>query len=104
MDGGGTRGLATLVSLQAIERTCGQPIHALFDIICGTSTGGILAVALGVLKRPLREVEQMYVFIVHVGGTRCVTSSTDNILKIHSRITWTVEFIRTCIFIFLFYV
>jgi len=44
------------------------------------------------------------VFIVHVGCTRCVTSSTDNIMKIHARITLTVEFIRTSIFLFLFYV
>ena len=44
------------------------------------------------------------VFIIHVGGTRCVTSSTDNIMKIRARITLTVEFIRTCIFIFWFYV
>ena len=41
------------------------------------------------------------IFMIHVGGTRCVTSSTDNITKIHARITLTVEFIRTCIFIFL---
>jgi len=40
------------------------------------------------------------VFIVHVGGTRCVTSSTTNNMKIHVRITLTVECIRTCIFIF----
>ena len=44
------------------------------------------------------------VFIIHVGGTRCVTSSTDNIMKIHARITLNVEFIRGYIFIFLFYV
>jgi len=44
------------------------------------------------------------VFMIHVGGTRCVTSSTDNIMKIHFRITLNVEFIRTCIFLFLFYV
>ena len=44
------------------------------------------------------------VFIVHVGGTCCVTSSTDNIMKIHARITLTVECIRTCIFLFWFYV
>ena len=44
------------------------------------------------------------VFIIHVGGTRCVTSSTDNIMKIRARITLTVEFIRGYIFIFLFYV
>ena len=48
--------------------------------------------------RSLHEVRE--VFVVHVGGTRCITSSTDNIMKIHARITLTVEFIRTCIFIF----
>ena len=42
------------------------------------------------------------VFVIHVGCTRYVTSSTDNNLKIHARITLNVEFIRTCIFIFLF--
>ena len=47
---------------------------------------------------------QVCVFIVHVGGTRCVPSSTDNIMNIHARITLTVEFIRTCICLFLFYV
>ena len=40
------------------------------------------------------------VFVIHVGGTRYVTSSTDNIMKIHVRITLTVECIRTCIFLF----
>ena len=40
------------------------------------------------------------VFMIHVGGTRCVTSSTAINMKIHARITLTVECIRTCIFIF----
>jgi hypothetical protein len=44
------------------------------------------------------------VCMIHVGGTRCVTSSTDNILNIHFRITLTVEFIRGYIFKCLFYV
>jgi hypothetical protein len=44
------------------------------------------------------------VFVLHVGGTRYVTSSTDNTMKVHARITLTVEFIRTCILIFLLYV
>jgi hypothetical protein len=44
------------------------------------------------------------VFIVHVGGTRYVTFSTDNIMKIHVRITLTVEVIRGYILRFLFYV
>ena len=53
------------------------------------------------------KADDMYVksvFIIHVGGTRYVTSSTDNIMKIHAGITLTVEFIRGYIFIFLFYV
>ena len=37
------------------------------------------------------------VFIVHVGGTRDVTSRTNNIMKIQARITLKVEVIRTCI-------
>ena len=44
------------------------------------------------------EVMGMYVksvFVVHVGGTRCVTSSTDQIMNIHARITLTVECTRT---------
>ena len=44
------------------------------------------------------------VFIIHVGGTRGVPSSTDNNLKILARITLTVAFIRTCICLFLFYI
>jgi hypothetical protein len=46
------------------------------------------------------KVREIYI-IVHVGGTRCVTSSTDHFMKIHARITLSVEFIRTCIFLFL---
>ena len=52
----------------------------------------------------LRQRYVKSVFIIHVGGTRGVTSRTGNIMKIHARITLTVEFIRTCIFLFLFYV
>ena len=43
------------------------------------------------------------VFVVHVGGTRCVPSSTDNTMKIHARTTLTGACIRTCLF-FLFLV
>ena len=46
---------------------------------------------------PVREI-----FIIHVGGTRCATSSTDNTMNIQARITLNVECIRSCIFIFSF--
>jgi hypothetical protein len=40
------------------------------------------------------------VFIVPVGGTRCVTWSIDRILQIHARITWGVVLILAIFFIF----
>ncbi|XP_072348276.1 85/88 kDa calcium-independent phospholipase A2 isoform X2 [Scyliorhinus torazame] len=46
LDGGGIRGLVLIQLLIAIEQTAGQPIRELFDWISGTSTGGILALAI----------------------------------------------------------
>ena len=45
-----------------------------------------------------------YVFIVHVGGTRCVTWSIDRIVQRHACITWGVELILAMFFIFFLYV
>ena len=56
------------------------------------------------LAKSASSVYVKSVFVIHGGGTRYVPSSTDNILKIRARITLTVEFIRTCNFIFLLYV
>ena len=46
IDGGGLRGLAPLLVLQWIERNTGKRVHELFDVITGTSTGGIIACGL----------------------------------------------------------
>lgn len=46
IDGGGIRGVIPAVILEYIERKTGKPIASLFDIIVGTSTGGILACGL----------------------------------------------------------
>ena len=79
------------------------------DVLAGNTIGGALAASVVTchdddISVALERWKVKSVFIVHVGGTRCVPSSTDNILKIRARITLTVEFIRTCIFLFLFYV
>ena len=46
IDGGGIRGLIPAIVLAEIEARTGRPAAALFDLIAGTSTGGILACAL----------------------------------------------------------
>ncbi|ONI10026.1 hypothetical protein PRUPE_4G024000 [Prunus persica] len=60
MDGGGMKGLATVQILKAIEKGTGKQIHELFDLICGTSTGGMLAVALGIKLMSLDQCEEIY--------------------------------------------
>ena len=46
IDGGGIRGLIPALVLTELERRSGRHIFELFDLIAGTSTGGILACAL----------------------------------------------------------
>ncbi|KAJ8761900.1 hypothetical protein K2173_005611 [Erythroxylum novogranatense] len=60
MDGGGMKGLATVQILKAIEKGTGKRIHELFDLICGTSTGGMLACALGIKLMTLDQCEEIY--------------------------------------------
>lgn len=47
IDGGGIRGIIPALVLAEIERNTGAPIAKLFDLIIGTSTGGIIALGLG---------------------------------------------------------
>jgi patatin-like phospholipase/acyl hydrolase len=46
LDGGGIRGLIPAPVLTEIGKNVGRPVSALFDLIAGTSTGGILALGL----------------------------------------------------------
>ena len=46
LDGGGVRGLVQIEMLRQIEQKTGKKIVNLFDWIVGTSTGGIIALAL----------------------------------------------------------
>ncbi|KAF0029655.1 calcium-independent phospholipase A2-gamma [Scophthalmus maximus] len=60
IDGGGTRGLLALQTLQKLQDMTGKQVHQLFDYICGVSTGAILAFMLGIFQIPLEECEEMY--------------------------------------------
>ncbi|MCA0371007.1 MAG: patatin-like phospholipase family protein [Proteobacteria bacterium] len=46
IDGGGVRGVIPLTILSEIERRTGKPISESFDVITGTSTGGVIALSL----------------------------------------------------------
>jgi uncharacterized protein len=62
IDGGGIRGLIPALVLAEIERRTGRRIADMFDLIAGTSTGGILATALarrGADDRPLYSAEEV---------------------------------------------
>ncbi|MBS1902451.1 MAG: patatin-like phospholipase family protein [Bacteroidetes bacterium] len=59
IDGGGIRGLIPAKFLQLVEDELGTAIHTYFDLVCGTSTGGIIALAIGA-GIPMAEVVKMY--------------------------------------------
>ncbi len=47
LSGGGYRGLYTAALLEKLEMQAGKPLWQVFDLIAGTSIGGILALGLG---------------------------------------------------------
>jgi patatin-like phospholipase/acyl hydrolase len=61
IDGGGIRGLIPAIVLAELERRSGRRVFELFDLIAGTSTGGILACALCAPEPlPADEVAAIY--------------------------------------------
>ena len=61
IDGGGIRGLIPALVLAELERRAGRRVFELFDLIAGTSTGGILACALCAPDPlPAEEVAAIY--------------------------------------------
>ena len=62
LDGGGLRGIFTAATLAAWEEDFHSPIADRFDLIVGTSTGGIIALALGLGVSP---VEILSIYLEH---------------------------------------
>ncbi len=57
IDGGGIRGIIPAMVLAELEARLETPVSRLFDLIVGTSTGGILALA---LTRPNEDGQPLY--------------------------------------------
>ena len=71
LDGGGIRGLIPALVLAELERRTGKRTAQLFDLIAGTSTGGILALGLtrpGPDGKPLYSADEMVGLYVKEGG------------------------------------
>lgn len=70
LDGGGIKGIMLARMLEHIEKMTGKSIHQLFDVIAGTSTGGIVATGLTIphpadprkAKYKAHNIVNLYVF------------------------------------------
>jgi calcium-independent phospholipase A2-gamma len=81
LDGGGAKGLVSIELLKQIVKKCdNRPIHELFDFICGTSTGAVLACLLGVYKIPLDDCEKYYKAFLQKIFERNLASGLGNLL------------------------
>ncbi|CAF2904537.1 unnamed protein product [Rotaria sp. Silwood2] len=60
IDGGGMRGLISINALRRIEDLVGEPIHTMFDYMCGVSTGAVIIAMLGAFKVDLSQCEELY--------------------------------------------
>lgn len=71
IDGGGIRGIIPALVLAKVEQLTGKRIHEMFDLIAGTSTGGILALAISKpdeYGRPQFQAEELVALYEEYGN------------------------------------
>ena len=87
IDGGGIRGIIPAMILAEIERRTGHRIAQMFDLIAGTSTGGVLALGLTIpqstdVERPKFRASQLVSFY-EKDGKEVFHSFWQNIASLH---------------------
>ena len=76
LDGGGAKGFYSLGVLREIEGLAGKPLHEVFDLIFGTSTGAIIASLLA-LGRSVDEIHALYgEHVVKIMGRKSASEKT----------------------------
>jgi predicted acylesterase/phospholipase RssA len=90
IDGGGIRGIIPALVLARIEKLTHRPAASLFDVVAGTSTGGILALGLTVPKfagRPVYAAQEL-VSLFEKEGPRIFSRSTLRTLLTSDSLFW----------------
>jgi uncharacterized protein len=90
IDGGGIRGIIPALVLSEIEKRTHHPIAHMFDLVAGTSTGGILALGLTVPKTagaPLYTAQSLAEMYEREGG-RIFSRSPLRALFACDNLTW----------------
>jgi uncharacterized protein len=64
LDGGGMRGILTIQLLKKLEEVAGIPCYELFDMVAGTSAGGIIS-GLIATGHSAAEIESLYVTLIN---------------------------------------
>ena len=89
IDGGGIRGIIPAMIIAEIERRTGCRTAELFDLIAGTSTGGVLALGLTVPhekgNRPKYKASQLVSFYEE-DGKEVFHSFWQNVVSLHGLI------------------
>jgi len=90
IDGGGIRGIVPAMLLAEIERRTEQPIAHLFDLVAGTSTGGIIALGLTIPKCPGAPLysAQRFVELYEHEGARIFHRSLLRAMFAIDNLTW----------------
>jgi patatin-like phospholipase/acyl hydrolase len=93
LDGGGVRGVIPLKFLEYIEKTLRKfccPIQEYFDFVCGTSTGGLIAIGMFLLQWNTSESLQRFEDIAR----RTFTKQTDRVTLFAKALELLVAYIR----------
>ena len=60
LDGGGSRGMSSVTAVESLVDFVGPEVCDSFDMICGTSTGGIIAFLVGLRQETSKEAVERY--------------------------------------------